>query len=50
MHLGSISIYRFNKVKDGIEFGNRALTMFEQFPHEYYTVSRGLTLHALFLG
>ncbi|KAK5138047.1 hypothetical protein LTR08_005845 [Meristemomyces frigidus] len=50
VHLGSISVYRFNLIKEGIEFGNRALTMFESFPLEHYTVGRGLTLHALFLG
>ena len=50
MHIASISIYRFNLIRPGLEFGDRALQFFETFDQESYTVGRGLTLHALFLG
>ena len=50
MHLASIGIYRFNMVELGIEFGERAIKIFDAYPTEYYTIGRGLTLHSLFLG
>ena len=50
VHMGSISVYRFNLVQVGIDFGNTALKFFDTFQSEHYTVGRGLTLHALFLG
>lgn len=47
---GTISVHRFNLVKQGLEFGNIALGIFEAYPNEWYTLGRGLTLHSLFLG
>ncbi|KAF2720977.1 hypothetical protein K431DRAFT_225201 [Polychaeton citri CBS 116435] len=50
IHMGSISVYRFNKTKLAVEFGDAALKVFDAFSEETYTVGRGLCLHALFLG
>ncbi|KAK5117209.1 hypothetical protein LTR85_008977 [Meristemomyces frigidus] len=50
VHFASIIVYRFNLVQEGVEFGAMALQIFDALPHEYYTIGRGLTLHALFLG
>ncbi|KAI7577123.1 hypothetical protein KC316_g10420, partial [Hortaea werneckii] len=50
VHLASIAVYRFDLVKIGLELGDIALQIFDAFPHEHYTIGRGLTLHALFLG
>lgn len=50
VHLASISVYRFNLAQCGIDLGNTALKIFDAFPNEHYTIGRGLTLHALFLG
>lgn len=50
LHIASIGVYRFNLVQLGIDFGNTALRFFDAFRNETYTVGRGLTLHALFLG
>ncbi|KAK3058206.1 Chk1 protein kinase [Extremus antarcticus] len=46
----SISVYRFNLVQIGLEFGNTALRIFDHFESEQYMLAHGLTLHALFLG
>ena len=50
VHFASISVYRFSLVQVGIDFGNIALRFFDTFDTEMYTVGRGLTLLALFLG
>lgn len=50
LQFGVISIHRFNLVKQGLEFGNVALAIFEAFPNEWYVLGRGLILHSLFLG
>lgn len=50
VHLASISVYRFNLVQVGIDFGSTALRIFDAYEDEMYTIGRGLTLHALFLG
>ena len=50
LHFGSMTISRFNLVKMGLEFGNVALRIFDAYPNEWYTLGRGLTLHALFHG
>ncbi|KAK4545160.1 hypothetical protein LTR36_003711 [Oleoguttula mirabilis] len=50
VHFASIGVYRFNLIQEGINFGGMALRIFDAFPHEHYTIGRGLTLHALFLG
>ncbi|KAK5168940.1 Chk1 protein kinase [Saxophila tyrrhenica] len=50
VHFASIAVYRFSLVQVGLEFGNTALRIFDHFESEIYTVGRGLTLHALFLG
>ena len=50
VHFASISVYRFSLVQVGIDFGNTALKLFDTFNTEMYTIGRGLTLHALFLG
>jgi signal transduction histidine kinase/predicted ATPase/CheY-like chemotaxis protein len=50
IHFATISVSRFNLVQIGVEFGNTAMKLFDHFDNEYYTVGRGLTLHALFLG
>lgn len=50
VHFASISVYRFNLVQQGVDFGDMALKIFDANAHEYYTIGRGLTLHALFIG
>lgn len=50
VHFATISVYRFNLIQAGLEFGNTALSIFNAFEGETYTRGRGLTLHALFLG
>lgn len=50
VQLASIAVYRFNLIKIGLDFGNTAIRIFDAFPNEHYTIGRGLTLHALFLG
>ncbi|KAK0895628.1 Chk1 protein kinase [Friedmanniomyces endolithicus] len=50
VHLASIAIYRFHLVELGLELGDVALRIFDAYPEEYYTIGRGLTVHALFIG
>lgn len=50
VHLASITIGRFNMSRLGIEFGNIAKAFFARFPEDHFTLGRGQTLHALFLG
>lgn len=50
VHLASIAIGRFEMVEKGVELGNTALKLFDLFDTDSYTIGRGVTLHALFLG
>ncbi|KAK5731642.1 Chk1 protein kinase [Elasticomyces elasticus] len=50
VHLAGIGVHRFDLVALGIELGAVALRIFDTYPDEYYTIGRGLTVHALFLG
>ncbi|KAK4556157.1 Chk1 protein kinase [Recurvomyces mirabilis] len=50
VHMGNIAISRFNLLTWGIELGNAALKVFDEYPDEAYTVGRGLTIHAFCLG
>jgi signal transduction histidine kinase/CheY-like chemotaxis protein len=50
IHFATISVYRFNLIQGGLEFGRTALRILDHFDSELYTVGRGITLHALFLG
>ena len=50
IHLASIGVHRFGLVQVGLELGEKALRIFDAYPGESYTIGRGLTLHALFLG
>jgi serine/threonine protein kinase/tetratricopeptide (TPR) repeat protein len=50
INLAAIAIWRFSMVTTAVEFGNTAIRLLELFERESYTIGRGLTLHALFLG
>ncbi|TKA71926.1 hypothetical protein B0A55_07921, partial [Friedmanniomyces simplex] len=50
VHLASIGIHRFDLIELGLELGDVALRIFDAYPEEYYTIGRGLTVHALFIG
>ena len=50
VHIATMAVSRFNLIQDGINFGNIALKFFDAFKDETYTVGRGLTLRALFIG
>lgn len=50
IHLGSIAGGRFNMMSFAVDMGAMAKRLFEIFPKDHYTLGRGQTLHALFLG
>lgn len=50
VHFASIAVHRFSLVQCGMELGDMALKIFDAFENEKYTIGRGLTVHALFLG
>jgi tetratricopeptide (TPR) repeat protein len=50
VHLASIAVGRFNLTEFGIELGNLSKAFFERFNDDVYTIGRGQTLHALFIG
>ncbi|KXT13953.1 hypothetical protein AC579_4202 [Pseudocercospora musae] len=50
VNIAALTIWRFNMVQLAMEFGDTALRILDFFDQELYTVGRGLTLHALFLG
>ncbi|KAL1639035.1 Chk1 protein kinase [Diplodia intermedia] len=50
VHLGSIAAGRFGMTKFGIEIGEIAKKLFSIFHEDMYTIGRGETLHALFIG
>ncbi|KAF2807838.1 uncharacterized protein BDZ99DRAFT_572730 [Mytilinidion resinicola] len=50
VHLASICAGRFNMVEYGVEIGDMAKRLLEVYREEPYTVGRGQTLHALFMG
>ncbi|KAF2147305.1 uncharacterized protein K452DRAFT_293751 [Aplosporella prunicola CBS 121167] len=50
VHLASIAIGRFSQAKFGTELGDVAKQLFLTFEEDAYTIGRGETLHALFLG
>ena len=50
LHMGCISVYRFNLIEIGTNFGKTALRLFDSYNTDLYTRGRGLTLHPLFLG
>jgi signal transduction histidine kinase/serine/threonine protein kinase len=50
LHMGSMSVHRFNMVEIGVAFGNTALRLCDSYHTDLYTRGRGLTLTPLFLG
>lgn len=50
LHYASIAVARFGLTQWGIGIGHLGLSLFEVHRSDAYTVGRGLTLHALFLG
>ena len=50
VHMATITVYRFSLPQVGVEFGNTALSIFNACEGELYTIGRGLTLHACFVG
>lgn len=50
VHLGSIAGGRFNMIEFAVECGTIAKRLFDLYPEDHYTIGRGQTLHALFLG
>lgn len=50
VHLAGIAAARFEMIESAVEIGNLALKLFDCFDTDAYTLGRGLTLHALFLG
>jgi predicted ATPase/signal transduction histidine kinase len=50
INLAAIAIWRFSMITTAVELGNAGIRILEVFERESYTVGRGLTLHALFLG
>ncbi|KAB2575560.1 Sensor protein GacS [Lasiodiplodia theobromae] len=50
VHLASIAAGRFGMTKFGIEVGEIAKKLFIIFHDDMYTIGRGETLHALFMG
>ncbi|KAH7064690.1 putative histidine kinase HHK1p [Macrophomina phaseolina] len=50
VHLASIAAGRFGMTKFGIEIGDIAKSLFNIFSDDMYTIGRGETLHALFMG
>ncbi|KAF4301373.1 hypothetical protein GTA08_BOTSDO10712 [Botryosphaeria dothidea] len=50
VHLASIAAGRFGMTKFGIEIGDIAKSLFNIFNDDMYTIGRGETLHALFMG
>ncbi|GME27354.1 Sensor histidine kinase response [Neofusicoccum parvum] len=50
VHLASIAAGRFGMTKFGIEIGEMAKALFRIFPDDAYTIGRGETLHAVFMG
>lgn len=50
VHLGSIAGGRFNMIEFAVECSAIAKRLFNLYPHDHYTIGRGQTLQALFLG
>lgn len=50
INLAAVAIWRFSMVSMAMEFGNTALKILDHYDNEPYTVGRGLTLNAMFLG
>jgi signal transduction histidine kinase/serine/threonine protein kinase/CheY-like chemotaxis protein len=50
VYLGAIAGGRFNMIDFAMEAGTISKRLFEMYPNEHYTLGRGLTLQALFLG
>ncbi|KAK5115572.1 hypothetical protein LTR62_001231 [Meristemomyces frigidus] len=50
VHMGNVAVVRFKLLTWGLELGNAALKIFEAYPDEFYTIGRGLTIHAFCLG
>ena len=50
LHFASIAIGRFDMTEFGCEIGAFAMRLFDKHATDAYTVGRGHTLHALFLG
>ncbi|OCK81994.1 hypothetical protein K432DRAFT_424503 [Lepidopterella palustris CBS 459.81] len=50
VHLASICAGRFSMIKLGVEIGDMAKQLLETYRDDSYTVGRGQTLHALFIG
>lgn len=50
VHLATIAASRFEMIEEGMQFSNTALKLFDCFDTDSYTIGRGVTLHALFMG
>ncbi|OCL11555.1 hypothetical protein AOQ84DRAFT_373926 [Glonium stellatum] len=50
VHLATICTARFSLTELGVEIGDIAKQLMERFRDDAYTVGRGQTLHALFIG
>jgi len=50
VHLAAIAASRFGQIEVAVDLGTTALKLFDCFDTDSYTLGRGLTLHALFLG
>ncbi|TLD35007.1 hypothetical protein E2P81_ATG11126 [Venturia nashicola] len=50
LHLGSIAAGRFGMVEWGCKIGDLAQRFFEKYHEDAYTIGRGETLRALFMG
>jgi hypothetical protein len=50
LHMGSIAAGRFGKVEMGCKIADLAQRFFEKYDDDAYTVGRGETLRALFIG
>jgi len=50
LHFASIAVGRFDMTEFGCEIGDLAKRLFDVHASDAYTVGRGRTLHALFLG
>lgn len=50
MHFGTIAVGRFEMTEFGCEIGDLSRRLFDVHAADNYTVGRGQTLHALFLG
>lgn len=50
VHIAAIAAARFEMIEYAVDLGDTAMKLFDCFDTDSYTLGRGLTLHALFLG